>query len=104
MIPEAGFRTPSDIATEPVTPTASRLRASSPTTYERMRRAARDARPVPSTPGVLREAYAAWADNDADAFAALYTDDATVVMPGGFHPDRGAIHGYMRAGFAGPLE
>jgi uncharacterized protein (TIGR02246 family) len=53
---------------------------------------------------VLRRAYAAWADNDADAFAALYTDDATVVMPGVFHPDRAAIHSYMSAGFAGPLE
>ncbi|WP_232660755.1 SgcJ/EcaC family oxidoreductase [Pseudonocardia sp. TRM90224] len=53
---------------------------------------------------VLRQAYSAWADNDADAFAALYTDDATVVMPGVFHPDRATIHGYMSAGFAGPLK
>ena len=53
---------------------------------------------------VLRQAYGAWADNDADAFAALYTVDATVVMPGVFHPDRAAIHSYMRAGFAGPLR
>ena len=53
---------------------------------------------------VLRQAYGAWADNDADAFAALYTVDATVVMPGVFHPDRAAIHRYMRAGFAGPLQ
>ena len=53
---------------------------------------------------VLRQAYGAWADNDADAFAALYTVDATVVMPGVFHPDRATIHSYMRAGFAGPLQ
>jgi hypothetical protein len=37
---------------------------------------------------VLQELYAAWADNDADAFAALYLDDATVVMPGVFHQGR----------------
>lgn len=53
---------------------------------------------------VLSQAYTAWADNDADAFAALYTEDATVVMPGVFHPDRAAMHAYMGAGFAGPLK
>jgi len=31
---------------------------------------------------VLQAVYAAWADNDADAFAALYVEDATVVHPG----------------------
>ena len=29
-----------------------------------------------------RTAYAAWDANDADAFAELYLDDATVMMPG----------------------
>jgi uncharacterized protein (TIGR02246 family) len=53
---------------------------------------------------VLEQAYRAWADNDADAFAALYTADATVVMPGVFHADRAALHSYLAAGFAGPLK
>ncbi|WP_248959074.1 SgcJ/EcaC family oxidoreductase [Sphaerisporangium perillae] len=53
---------------------------------------------------VLRRIYAAWADNDADAFAALYADDATVVMPGVFHRGRSAVRDYMAGAFAGPLK
>lgn len=53
---------------------------------------------------VLHRVYAAWADNDADAFTAQYTADATVVTPGTFHPDRATIHRFMTAGFAGPLK
>jgi uncharacterized protein (TIGR02246 family) len=52
----------------------------------------------------LEQAYAAWAANDADAFAALYLDDATVVMPGVFHRGRNAVRDHMAAGFAGPLK
>jgi hypothetical protein len=40
---------------------------------------------------LLRQVYAAWADNDADTFAALFLDDdATVVMPDVFHRSRPA--------------
>jgi uncharacterized protein (TIGR02246 family) len=53
---------------------------------------------------VLQRAYAAWAAGDADAFAALYADDATVVMRGVFHRGRPAVRGYMAAGFAGRLK
>lgn len=53
---------------------------------------------------VLQRAYAAWADNDADAFAALYVDDATVVMPGVLHRGRSAVRDHMAAAFAGPLK
>ncbi|MEC3982443.1 SgcJ/EcaC family oxidoreductase [Amycolatopsis sp. H20-H5] len=53
---------------------------------------------------VLQQAYAAWAANDADAFAALYVADATVVTPGVFHRGRSAMHGYLAGAFAGPLK
>jgi uncharacterized protein (TIGR02246 family) len=53
---------------------------------------------------LLQQVYAAWADNDADAFAALYVDDATVVMPGVFHRGRPAVRDYMAGAFAGPLK
>ncbi|WP_141579501.1 SgcJ/EcaC family oxidoreductase [Actinomadura sp. WMMA1423] len=53
---------------------------------------------------VLGRLYEAWADGDADAFAGLYTDDATVVMPGVFHQGRGAVRDYMAAAFDGPLK
>jgi len=54
---------------------------------------------------VLRSITAAWDANDADAFAASYTPDATVVLTGGvFHRDREEIRAYMTAGFDGPLK
>ncbi|HZE30877.1 MAG TPA: SgcJ/EcaC family oxidoreductase [Actinoallomurus sp.] len=53
---------------------------------------------------VLQRIYAAWADNDADAFAALYTEDATVVMPRVFKRGRTAVRDHMAGGFAGPLK
>lgn len=53
---------------------------------------------------VLRHLYRAWADGDAAAFAALYRDDATVVLPGVFHQGREAVREYMAAAFAGPLR
>jgi uncharacterized protein (TIGR02246 family) len=53
---------------------------------------------------VLTRLYEAWADHDADAFAALYTDDATVVLPGVCHQGRTAVRDYMAEAFAGPLK
>jgi uncharacterized protein (TIGR02246 family) len=52
----------------------------------------------------LEKVYTAWANNDADAFAALYADDVTVVMPGTFLAGRSAVRDYMAAAFAGPLK
>ena len=46
--------------------------------------------------------YAAW--GDADAFAALYRPDATVVMPGVFRQGRDAVRDSMAAAWAGPLR
>ncbi|NUR73168.1 MAG: SgcJ/EcaC family oxidoreductase [Hamadaea sp.] len=52
---------------------------------------------------VLGGIYDAWRAYDADAFADLYTEDATVVMPGLFHNGREAIREFMAAAFAGRL-
>ena len=53
---------------------------------------------------VLQQLYTAWEANDADAFAALYTADATVVRPGSFSDGRDAVHASMAAAFAGPMK
>jgi uncharacterized protein (TIGR02246 family) len=53
---------------------------------------------------VLGRVYVAWAAGDAGAFADLYLDDATVVLPGVYHQGRTAVREYMAAGFAGPLR
>ena len=54
---------------------------------------------------VLRALVANWAANDADRFADLYSEDATIVTPGGFfRASREAIRAHMTAGFAGPMR
>lgn len=54
---------------------------------------------------VIHGVYDAWADNDADAFAALYLDDATVVQPGGIYKkSRNDVRTSMALAFAGPLK
>jgi uncharacterized protein (TIGR02246 family) len=53
---------------------------------------------------VIQGQYAAWAENDADAFAAFYAEDATVVQPGVYKKDRAEIRATMAAAFAGPLK
>lgn len=51
---------------------------------------------------VLAATVAAWAANDADAFAGLYSPDATVVVQGGgFLQGREQLREFMAAGFAG---
>ena len=54
--------------------------------------------------GVLKGVYEAWEANDAEAFVADYTDDASVVQPGVYKKDREEIRATMAAGFAGPLN
>ncbi|GAB2862549.1 hypothetical protein GCM10027176_75560 [Actinoallomurus bryophytorum] len=53
---------------------------------------------------VLDGIYEAWADNDADAFVASYTEDATSILPGSYSAGRTATRDRMAAGFAGPLK
>ncbi|AJF67229.1 SgcJ/EcaC family oxidoreductase [Streptomyces vietnamensis] len=53
---------------------------------------------------VIDAVYAAWAANDADAFVAVYTPDATSALPGSFRDGRERIRAAMAAGFEGPLK
>jgi uncharacterized protein (TIGR02246 family) len=53
---------------------------------------------------VIGALYTAWAANDADAFAALYTEDATVVLPGVYRRNRAQARADMAAAFVGPLK
>ena len=53
---------------------------------------------------VLDGVFAAWADNDADAFVASYADDATALLPGTYLRDKEAVRASMAAAFAGPLK
>jgi uncharacterized protein (TIGR02246 family) len=62
------------------------------------------ANPADGVYNVIQAVYDAWADNDADAFAALYTADATVVQPGIHKKNKEDIRSTMAAGFAGPLK
>jgi uncharacterized protein (TIGR02246 family) len=53
---------------------------------------------------VLDGIYTAWANNDADAFGALFTEDATSVLRGEYRKSKDEIRAHMAAGFAGPLK
>jgi uncharacterized protein (TIGR02246 family) len=53
---------------------------------------------------VLDTVYAAWADNDADAFTASYAPEATAIHSGTVMADRDAIRTVMASGFQGPLK
>ena len=53
----------------------------------------------------LAQSVAAWDAQDAEAFAALYADDATVnISSGASLAGRDQVQQYMAAGFAGPLS
>jgi uncharacterized protein (TIGR02246 family) len=53
---------------------------------------------------VLDEVYAAWANNDPDAFVAPYAADATAVHTGAYMPNRDAIRATIAAVLAGELR
>ncbi|MEU7827158.1 SgcJ/EcaC family oxidoreductase [Catellatospora sp. NPDC049133] len=47
---------------------------------------------------------AAWAANDADAFADLFAEDGTMILPGLYQKGRDAIRAYMAAEYQGRYQ
>ncbi|MFH8345516.1 SgcJ/EcaC family oxidoreductase [Streptomyces sp. NPDC018045] len=56
---------------------------------------------VRAVPGRI---VAAWQQNDGEAFADAFTEDATLVLPGTFLTGRRAIGSFMTGAFAGPFK
>ncbi|MFJ7905546.1 MULTISPECIES: SgcJ/EcaC family oxidoreductase [unclassified Kitasatospora] len=69
------------------------------------------ATPAPNTPdaaalrAVPERIVAAWAAQDADGFAEVFTEDATLILPGDvFLTSRQQIRAFMTQAFAGPFK
>ncbi|MBC9731278.1 SgcJ/EcaC family oxidoreductase [Streptomyces sp. TRM68367] len=53
---------------------------------------------------VLQGVYEAWNANDADAFVAEYTEDASAILPGSYRKSREEIRESMKVGFSTYLK
>ncbi len=53
---------------------------------------------------IMRRIVTAWAEHDADAFAAAFTEDASMILPGLYRKGRDQIRDFMATAFAGPYQ
>lgn len=53
---------------------------------------------------VIGRIVAAWAKNDADAFAETFTEDGSLILPGVFLTSREEIRSFMAQAFSGPYK
>ncbi|MBO3750569.1 SgcJ/EcaC family oxidoreductase [Streptosporangiaceae bacterium NEAU-GS5] len=69
---------------------------------ETARPAAEDMAAMQAVPSRI---VAAWADNDPDAFAEVFTEDGSLILPGDvFLTSREQIRAFMKAAYAGPYK
>lgn len=53
---------------------------------------------------VIQSIVEAWEKHDAKAFAATFTEDATMILPNQYRKGRADIEAFMSMGFQGPFK